>query len=539
MKRIAWPRFTIAGLGALILVPALVAASPAAEYSGSIFPLAGALTIHPTASSSFRCEQRFSDNTEDVSFEASLDAAGGDTRLSIEYSPDDQSLRLEYYPLRPGSRDDRVVLSSGFESMSLTDMRRSGEITPDQLEGLDLLSRAFTEGILVGLTLLPSQQIPSESIVSALELGLAQSGTDFQVSAGSSKSTRVVRGVTLSQGRAHLVLELEATLSGFSLSRYAQIEVVGFELIDISSGFPTRSGMTMHVVVDGSETLALEGSTTCRIEGDYAVPTHVSEQLPGASQVGRATTAELESERQRRREAERRVASLERDISPDAESGPPSYGEDRPTSFGTGFFVDRKGTLLTNSHVIRGCNRVTVRELVGSRKEAAVVRESRASDLALLQTGKQQTEPLALRSAGEPVEQGEQIVVFGFPLYGALSSGGNLTEGIITATSGFRDDFRFFQISAPVQQGNSGGPLLDLSGQLVGVVVGKANALRIAEATGDIPQNINFAISLPIVRAFLNAAQIDYTLGEQSPTRNIINVGRKARESTTLVECWR
>ena len=71
---------------------------------------------------------------------------------------------------------------------------------------------------------------------------------------------------------------------------------------------------------------------------------------------------------------------------------------------------------------------------------------------------------------------------------------------MINSLSGILNDSRFMQISAPVQPGNSGGPLLDTSGHVVGVVAEKLNALKIARATGSIPENINFAIKTGALR---------------------------------------
>jgi S1-C subfamily serine protease len=93
---------------------------------------------------------------------------------------------------------------------------------------------------------------------------------------------------------------------------------------------------------------------------------------------------------------------------------------------------------------------------------------------------------------------GEEIVVYGFPLAGLLASSGNVTTGNITALAGLGDDIRFLQISAPVQPGNSGGPVLDRNGNIVGIVVSKLDAIKTAIATQDIPQNVNFAIKLRV-----------------------------------------
>jgi len=91
------------------------------------------------------------------------------------------------------------------------------------------------------------------------------------------------------------------------------------------------------------------------------------------------------------------------------------------------------------------------------------------------------------------VTSGDQVVAIGYPLHGLLTSDLTVTTGIISSLAGLHNDTRFLQISAPVQPGNSGGPLHDSSGNIVGVVSAKLDALRIVKATGDIPQNINFA----------------------------------------------
>ena len=105
-----------------------------------------------------------------------------------------------------------------------------------------------------------------------------------------------------------------------------------------------------------------------------------------------------------------------------------------------------------------------------------------------------------------PVQRGESVVTYGFPLTGLLSSGPTLTTGDVSALAGLRDNPLNLQISAPVQPGNSGGPLLDSQANVIGIVVSKLNAARIAEMTGgDIPQNVNFAVKGTEGLAFLRA----------------------------------
>jgi hypothetical protein len=95
------------------------------------------------------------------------------------------------------------------------------------------------------------------------------------------------------------------------------------------------------------------------------------------------------------------------------------------------------------------------------------------------------------------------------------------------------------QISAPVQPGNSGGPLLDTNGHLVGIVTAKLNAVRTARFTGDVPQNVNFAIKGEIARAFLDSKGINYQTAQSNQNLSVAEVGDGARPFTVFVECKR
>ncbi len=129
--------------------------------------------------------------------------------------------------------------------------------------------------------------------------------------------------------------------------------------------------------------------------------------------------------------------------------------------------------------------------------------------------------------------------MFGYPLYGALASQGNLTVGVISALAGLGDDSRVMQISAPVQPGNSGGPLLDMSGNVVGVVTAKIDAIRVAELIGDIPQNVNFAIKASVVLAFLDSHDVNYRTETSDRILSAADVADRAKRFTVLVECWK
>jgi hypothetical protein len=130
------------------------------------------------------------------------------------------------------------------------------------------------------------------------------------------------------------------------------------------------------------------------------------------------------------------------------------------------------------------------------------------------------------------------VVAMGYPLSGLLATGAKLTVGNVSALAGLGDDSRFIQISAPVQPGNSGGPLLDTSGHLVGIVTQKLNVLRVAPLVGgDIAQNVNFALKTQVARTFLDSKGIAYQRAPSEQQLSPADVGEMARPFTVFVEC--
>jgi hypothetical protein len=139
----------------------------------------------------------------------------------------------------------------------------------------------------------------------------------------------------------------------------------------------------------------------------------------------------------------------------------------------------------------------------------------------------------------EKLRAGDDIIVFGYPLLGQLASTGNLTRGSVTALSGLRDDARYFQMSAPIQLGNSGGPVLNASGRVTGIVTYKLNAARELKATGDISQNVNFALKASVLRAFLDSNSVKYTRAEAASAQAAADVGQDAAKFTGIVGCYK
>jgi len=209
-------------------------------------------------------------------------------------------------------------------------------------------------------------------------------------------------------------------------------------------------------------------------------------------------------------------------------------------STGSGIIVTYDGFVLTNHHVINGCSSLKLRDAARKFHDATLVSSDERSDLALLKIRDDSNFTAAtFRSTSKPIETGESVGVLGFPLAGLLASDVNVSFGYVGATAGLADDTSKLQISAPVQPGNSGGPLLDMYGDVVGVVVQKLDAIKMAKATGDIPQNINFAVKGEIAQLFLGANRVNFKSAASIKKLSNTSIASKGREFTVLVECYK
>jgi serine protease Do len=219
---------------------------------------------------------------------------------------------------------------------------------------------------------------------------------------------------------------------------------------------------------------------------------------------------------------------------PSAASPTPSKPKATGDSSGTGFFVGNDGSLLTNAHVVDECT--TIRVTLDGREPlpARLAASDKANDLALLRVDHRPTNLAAIRIG---IRLGEPVAVFGFPLSNVLASTGNFTLGNVTALAGLGDDTRHIQISAPVQPGNSGGPLLDHQGNLVGVVTYKLNALKTVAASGDIPQNVNFALKSSAAASFLESNRVAFETGTATATLGPADLADYAKAVSVFITC--
>ncbi len=193
--------------------------------------------------------------------------------------------------------------------------------------------------------------------------------------------------------------------------------------------------------------------------------------------------------------------------------------DEEEAASGTGFAVTTDGLILTNQHVVQGCRTITAEGWGAGVLQA----EDSTNDLALVKF-EFPSSPVSFRS--KPAEIGEDVFAVGFPYSGEL--GLHFTKGSVSSDTGPENDASLLQFTAPVQQGNSGGPLLDKSGLVIGVV-------RAILVPG---QNVNFAIHAGLVRNFLEKNGVDAitpasALAPASPS----DIAKRAKLHTVRLSC--
>ncbi len=163
-------------------------------------------------------------------------------------------------------------------------------------------------------------------------------------------------------------------------------------------------------------------------------------------------------------------------------------------SSGTGFFISPDGYFLTNYHVIENAKALKIILKNGQSYPVTIIKADKANDIAL---GKADLKTLFLPLASSiKADMGEEVLTLGYPFISLTGKDQKATFGRINALNGIMDDYRFYQIDVPVQPGNSGGPLINKKGQVIGIVTQSLNSLIALKLTGALPQNVNYAIKI-------------------------------------------
>ena len=221
---------------------------------------------------------------------------------------------------------------------------------------------------------------------------------------------------------------------------------------------------------------------------------------------------------------------------------PPILNPQR-AGIGTAFSINAAGEFLTSYHVLRACAGAPQVRISGEWQGSDAIAIDETNDLAVIRAGSSTSVPALRFRDGKGIRPADPVVVLGFPYAGLLTKSPQITTGVVSALSGIRDDPRHIQLTAPVQPGSSGGPLLDLSGNVVAIVSAKLNNVAAAEWTGmlelaaNLPEGINFAIKSAKAREFLEAHRVQYDTGESTNKLDAADVGELATKSVVMVRC--
>ncbi len=174
-------------------------------------------------------------------------------------------------------------------------------------------------------------------------------------------------------------------------------------------------------------------------------------------------------------------------------------------STGTGFFVSRNGHIVTNAHVLQQCSNVYIRESGQKPVAARIIHQDDALDLAIVQSSVKPSRVGSLRHQDTSVQPGEKVTVIGYPQEHSKSGTLYAIHSTVKALKGPMGEDRWLQFDDSAQQGNSGGPLLDSAGNVVGVITGKATVYRRNElaAREEEVSHSDVAINLPILKSYL------------------------------------
>jgi S1-C subfamily serine protease len=193
---------------------------------------------------------------------------------------------------------------------------------------------------------------------------------------------------------------------------------------------------------------------------------------------------------------------------------------------GSCFFVSQDGLIITNHHVIEGKSSFLILDHQNKEFPAQLLKIDPANDLAVLKAEGVMTNPLSFASFGS-LSAGDEIFSFGYPLAGLLGEEPKFTDGVVSSTTGLAGASNVFQMTVPIQPGNSGGPIVNYQGQVVGVATSTAAVANFLRITGTLPQNINWAVK----------GEYAQILAGIEPTKAAVLSRNQAIESTRKAIC--
>ena len=314
------------------------------------------------------------------------------------------------------------------------------------------------------------------------------------------------------------------------------------------SNVPNGAGRTFWTRDDGSVWIR---------EGIFRDGNLIRRETIPARKSSRPSKSVAEKEIERLRRENARLKKQNQSKPKQIAKRPPPKKSPQPKvgSTGSGFFVSKLGHIITNEHVVRKCGLVTVGNNTNNQVSASVLEKDKRNDLALLRISSTKMASVETKSLisklglklvplaseglfkSEDVELGEDVLVAGFPHGDFYSDGIKVTKGIVSANKGMGDDSGQFQMDAAVQSGNSGGPVYDENGNIVGVVIAQLDKRKVEKTIGSLPENVNFGIKASTVRQFLTSAGLPTKWSNRTERKSTKELAQIAKNQTVMVVC--
>ena len=262
-------------------------------------------------------------------------------------------------------------------------------------------------------------------------------------------------------------------------------------------------------------------SSTCKVDNPYQM---IPVEEPEVATEPAKEESEVATEPA---EEEPEVATEPAKEEPDVAAKPIDENELIIIGSGSGFFISSQGHIVSNAHVVGSCKKIKVYEN-GKEILLNILGTDTNNDIGLVKGKFKNTKYLNIKSDG--AELGEDIVAFGYPLVDTLSDSVKLTKGIVSALAGPNNNFAMIQIDAALQPGNSGGPVLNMNGLVVGIASSGLSKLKMAKEHKILPENVNFAVAAPTIVKFLKANNINLPQGTNKiyKTKELAKIGEPA-----------
>jgi len=316
------------------------------------------------------------------------------------------------------------------------------------------------------------------------------------------------------------------------IKKYSNLEICSQAMKNDSSGFKNLQSSEAEYVNEAWERNLtiykcnnLIASEKIRLEKIKA-----NEQKKLAEQKRIAEEKRLAEEKKLIEEKKREeLAKLEAEREFQEKNAPKRMGS------GSGFFINENGYIVSNFHVTDGCLEVKL-----GNEKLEIIRNDIVNDIAVLKSLISNENYISINKGG--AEKGEDIFVLGFPHGKHLSSESKVTAGIVSALQGLGNNYSQMQIDAAIQPGNSGGPVINDQGELVGITVATADYEVMFEMFKSLPQNMNFAIKSQMLTNILEGSKISYHEPETSwfsfGTKDNKKTIAEADKATVYLECW-